>query len=111
MKTTSKLVLGLLLYILAPLFISFWSDTITTSFFSVGILLPIKTLEYTHVSNLCVDLLMRSLYFSILIVATRNCLAAIPLFVLQTLTMWMFLRYGAMTLYAAVVGSIEFFGL
>src|SRR4051795_5262414 len=99
MKIAAKLLMAVLLYVLVPMFISFWSERLTLALQSLGVILPVNTWEYLHVANLCVDLFTRSLYFLILIFATRSIPSAAVLFVFQTLTMLMFLRYGATTLY------------
>jgi hypothetical protein len=110
MKIVAKLLMAALLYVAGPLLLSFWSERLTLTLQSLGVILPVSTWEYLHIANLCVDLFTRSLYFLILIIATRSIPSAVVLFFFQTLTMLMFLRYGATTLYAAVVGSFAFFG-
>jgi hypothetical protein len=99
------------LTVVFPLALSLLTRFIVDALVAIHFIVNDEMNVMLRTAGVLVDLLLQSAYFSGLTLITENRYYLLVLVGYQFFIVFMFLRYGAPTLFSSVYGSIEFFGL
>jgi hypothetical protein len=100
-----------LAYLAAAVAASAFTPDLMRLMLRIGLLHDIDTPAYTHSAMIVTDLVLQTVVFAVVALASRSPPIVLVLLLTQVFSALMFVRLGSASLYRSIVGSFVYLGL